>query len=1295
MDVYQSYSSLICEKTPYKPHYGASKMEASMSKQKRKLKIKQGIKKKSENHHQKETTQTTTMDAHKYNGKNEHDIQSVNAEKMTTLETPPTALKRQIFNGLSSYIEEPWDIINTYFKDNHFKMMVRNQLESFDDFVNLQIHKTLDMFNPVIITSPEDYVPEHNLYKINIEITFKNLILTRPSINENNGATKLMFPNEARLRNFTYNSNINVDFHIKYTYYQGEEFSHKKTKDVVLRGIKIGSIPIMLKSSVCLLTQFSNLTHAQTDECFMDPGGYFIVNGSEKTVIGQERAAENKIYCFDLSKNNSKWQTLCEVNSSPDYKEISPKKVSILIASRGSEGYNTNGSPIYIQLKRLKQPIPVAILYRALGIISDKDICKHILLNIKDAKNKKLLLFLKASLVEANTIMTQEDAINYIVSMVSYTPMKTNSEQGKTKKREYAEDVIETDLFPHCRTKSQRIYLLGYAIFRAIKVNMGIEPEDDRDSYLNKRVDSVGVLLNNLFRNYFNKMVKDMIKKIQYEITRGSWKSTNQIDSIINKTNIYKLIKISTIENGIKRALSTGDFGIKQTNQNKVGVAQVLNRLTYVSAISHLRRVNTPIDKSGKLIQPRKLHNTSWGFLCPAETPEGHSVGVVKNLGYLTHLTIYSDAQPIYRVLDGHYDAFGDIGSCDPLEYYNKVKVIVNGTWLGVTEDPITLFNYMKQQKYTGKINVYTSVVFDASKMEINICNDAGRVTRPLLIAKDKRLILNDAIIKRVRNNELKWDDLCLSTKLDHPIIEYVDPSEQNSSLIAMTPRDVMNNYELVINPDKTTDGDIYSYTHCEIHPSSILGILASCIPFPDHNQSPRNTYQCAMGKQAMGVYVTNYDKRMDRTAYVMSYPMRPLVDTRIMNMIHLNNIPSGAPVVVAIMCHSGFNQEDSILFNQGSIDRGLFQATIYHTEVDEDKNNYGNNEIRCKPDASKTRGMKFANYDKLNHNGVIPENTIVEDRDIIISKVIPIKDARNDNTKVIKYDDYSKSYRTNEACYIDKNVIDRNEQGYKFCKVRIRTLRKPIIGDKFSSRHGQKGTIGNIIPEENMPFTSDGIKPDIIINPHAIPSRMTIAHLKETLLGKVLLELGLFGDGTSFGDMDIDFIRNQLLKCGYESHGEELLYNGLDGTQIETSIFVGPCFYQRLKHMVSDKQHSRSIGPMVNLTRQPAEGRSRDGGLRFGEMERDCMISHGAARFTRGRMYDASDKFEVYVCNDCGLIAAFNEKEGVHLCKVCENRTSFSRVEIPYSCKLMFQELTTMNIAPRMITEQITENVK
>ena len=621
-------------------------------------------------------------------------------------------------------------------------------------------------------------------------------------------------------------------------------------------------------------------------------------------------------------------------------------------------------------------------------------------------------------------------------------------------------------------------------------------------------------------------------------------------------------------------------------------------------------------------------------------------------------------------------------------ELSSETKVFVNGCWCGITHNAETLYLFLKEKKCSGIINIYTSVVFDYKLNEIRICNDAGRLTRPLLKVKDWQVLVTDSVIEGLDDKSLVWDDLLTNTKLEDSIIEYIDAEEQSWSMIAIEPS--------FLNQSNSQEGHCnIRYTHCEIHPSTILGILASCIPFPENNQSPRNTYQSAQAKQAMGMYVTNFDNRMDKTAYVLNTPARPLVDTRIMDMIHVNKIPSGFNIIVAIGSITGFNQEDSVLINEASINRGLFQITLFHTEKDEDKQKInGDEEIRCKPDVTKTKGMKFANYDKVNAQGIIPENTLVENRDVIMSKVIPIKDNKNDQTKVIKFEDQSRIFKTDEETYIDKNYIDKNGDGYNFAKVRLRTMRKPVIGDKFSSRAGQKGTIGNIIPEENMPYTADGVRPDLILNPHAMPSRMTIAQLKETLLGKVLVQLGLYGDGTSFGKLDIELIRKKLLSVGFECNGDEIMYNGITGEQLECSIFIGPVFYQRLKHMVADKQHSRAFGPMVNLTRQPAEGRCRDGGLRFGEMERDAMISHGASRFTKGRMYDASDKYQVYICKKCGMIASYNDKifndenMYVHLCKTCNNRTEFSYVEMPYSAKLLFQELITMNIVPRVITE-------
>ena len=1665
----------------------------------------------------------------------------------------------------SPYIEDPWTIIEAYFRDQHLDRLVRHQLESYNNFVGYQLIKTIEMFNPVHIKSENDFDAKSGKYALEIVITFENFHIYRPQIHENNGAIKLMFPQEARLRNFTYSSAMTIDINIKYIIKDGENLENVKTMYKTLPKIHIGKLPIMLKSSICVLNQYKYVNNRHTGECKYDAGGYFIINGSEKTVLGQERAAENRVYCYNISKNETKYTWKAEIKSVPDFKCISPKQINMFISSKN----NGFGLPICLQIPRVKQPIPLFIVFRALNILTDKEICEYILLNISLDKYKPMLENLQASIIEANKYMTYEDAVKYITGFVSYTPINMDKETGALKKHQFALEVLQNDLFPHCQTLKQKIYFLGYMANKLMQVSFDWIKGDDRDSYLNKRIDLTGTSLNNLFRNYFNKLVKDMEKQVVKEINNGSWRSNEDYLNIVNLTNIYKIIKSNTIENGFKRALSTGDFGIKHTNSNKVGVAQVLNRLTYVAGLSHLRRISTPTDKSGKLVPPRKLHNTSWGFLCPAETPEGASVGIVKNMAYMAHITIHSNSTSLYEYAEPHIIGLDKL---KPFDLYNKVKVFINGSWIGISEDPEKLYTLLKSMKYKGIINIYTSIIFDYRLQEIRMCNDSGRITRPLLRVKDNNILITKKIMDDLKDNQLSWDDLLTTCKLDESIIEYVDPEEQSFSMIATKPKTII----------ETNDGShSYRFTHCEIHPSTIFGVVASCIPYPDHNQSPRNTYQCldidetvllsngsktmikdiklgdevvcfnplhpsqlsttvvidwfiinnkspvyeielqsgikltatddhklmtlngwcqiknmipnitqiarldnnkviydilnyilpvsdryvcditvesenhsfitsggilssncAQAKQAMGVYATNFNERMDKTAYVLSYPTRPLVDTRVMNIIKLHENPSGCNINVAIMTHTGYNQEDSLLVNKGSIDRGLLQITISHTEKDEDKQKInGDEEIRCKPDPAKTKGMKFGNYNKVNSKGLVPENTLIENRDIIISKITPIKENRNDHTKVIKYEDGSRQYKTVEETYIDKNYIDRNGDGYSFAKVRLRSLRKPVIGDKFcalptqqvltdkgwieiqyvditlhkvatldinghlcyehpcakyeyehndkmvsiknkqveivctlnhrlyvktrygknyelmeaqdvmgkmvrfkksmentfadveyiqldndvqykmddwlpllgmfiadgychnntvyitalkerkinyntqllenlninytysndgkfiiygtkypelanalsvlsvgalnkylpdyvwtlsqsqsrlllsallqgdgssmeykgetfdrygtisiqlanditrlalhcgysgivkiaeeptgiarvgkrnlgsragqvveitqkhtyykvsiitkqnepwinkkvndsneeklidyegkvycvempsshtyymrettnspclivgnSSRHGQKGTVGNIIPEEDMPFTKDGIRPDIIINPHAIPSRMTIGQLKETLLGKVLVELGLFGDGTSFGELTVDEISKKLLELGYEARGNELMYNGLTGEQIECDIFMGPVFYQRLKHMVNDKQHSRSIGPMVNLTRQPAEGRSRDGGLRFGEMEKDAMVSHGASKFTRGRMYDASDKYQVYVCKKCGLIASYNDELHIHCCRTCNNRVDFAYVEIPYACKLLFQELTTMNVVPRIMTDK------
>jgi DNA-directed RNA polymerase II subunit RPB2 len=526
------------------------------------------------------------------------------------------------------------------------------------------------------------------------------------------------------------------------------------------------------------------------------------------------------------------------------------------------------------------------------------------------------------------------------------------------------------------------------------------------------------------------------------------------------------------------------------------------------------------------------------------------------------------------------------------------------------------------------------------------------------------------------------WDQLLLfETPSGRHLIEYLDAGETEGTFICM-------------EPAKLFDDSGLNATHCEIHPSIILGTAASVIPFPDHNQSPRNAYQSAMGKQAMGLYALNFRDRFDAMSHVLCYPEIPHVSPYMSRFYGAQKLPAGQNVIVAIMTYTGYNQEDSNMMNRAALERGRYRSIFYRTYKDEERKNQssGEEEKFCRPTILETKHMKNANYGKLEEDGFIKENTFITPDDILIGKVVPLRVPTGKvlpaGSKTCR--DVSKTPKNNESGFVDKVYKNRNGEGYSFAKIRIRQDRVPEIGDKFSSRHGQKGTMGMILNPEDMPQTATGIVPDIIINPHCIPSRMTIAQLMETLLSKIGCMSGTMGDGTPFGDASVENMARILRdEYGMEPYGNEILYNGYTGRMMETSIFIGPCYYQRLRHCSADKIHSRASGPLVMLTRQPAEGRARDGGLRFGEMERDCVVAHGISKFQRERFMNCSDGFGCWTCRQCGLIAIANDKDSVWACRGCENTTEFSRVEIPYASKLFLQELETMCVASRLLTTQ------
>tara|TARA_Y100000816_G_scaffold69053_1_gene46198 strand:- start:18956 stop:23473 length:4518 start_codon:yes stop_codon:yes gene_type:complete len=1213
-----------------------------------------------------------------------------------------------------------WNIIDKYFRDNPYNL-VSHHLTSYNKFFSTDIKKVFKDNNPLRFIEKVDSSSDDEPFECRIFMGGKNgenVYFSKPIIYDENSEQEatLMYPNLARLRDMTYGVNIYYDIDIEFKYLIDgtmQETTMKKEKVLAC------TFPIMLHSDLCILRDLPVETRYNMGECKNDHGGYFIIDGKEKVLVSQEKFADNMLYIKE-HKEDSNYLYTAEIRSVSEDPSKPVRKTSLGLVREGSKYANHN---IVVNVPNIRIPVPLFILMRALGVSSDKEIIEHCLLNLE--KNEEFVDLFIPSVHDAAGIFNQQTAINYLKEFT---------------KRRTTTGVIEIlmDYFiPHIGSNNfiDKAYFVGHMVYKMLRVYRKIDLPTDRDSFIFKRVELSGALIYQLFRDYYIQQAKSIEQKIDKEFYYHDKEYKKNFPSLI-ENNFTKVFKPELINTGIRKAFK-GDWGATDETK-KVGVIQDLNRLSNYSFNSHLRKIILPLDSTAKVVGPRLLHSSQYGFIDPIDTPDGGNCGLHKHMAISTYVTSGTSAEPMitWFRLKGNMKKLAE---CNTNTLYSFTKVFVNGRWVGVLDAPIEIIGLFKLYRRNGLIPAFNSISFSYQKNEIHVYTDAGRLTRPLFYVDKETLSFNQkGISKKILDGDFSWPEVVsgflkkahnedevnvenyyydikalypnLSNKLKNvksisaleavfknvmAVVDYLDSSEKNSVLIASDMDGLKGNTRA---------------SHIEIHPSLIFGVMGNSVIFPETNPAPRNVFSCGQSRQAVSVYHTNYHNRIDKMGVVLNYGQIPLVKSRYLKYINNEEIPYGVNTIVAIMSYTGYNVEDAILINKASVDRGLFRTTYFSDyESREETASKTNNETDLKFSPvlklPLVKGIKpNYDYDSLNEYGLIKEETVMDDKKVVIGRVMSSADV--DEPPI----DSSVFPKKGQLGIVDKSFITEGEEGTRIAKIRVREERIPAIGDKMASRAGQKGTIGLVIPEKDMPYTSDGSVPDLIINPHAIPSRMTIGQFMETVIGSSCSLLGGFGDCTAFTSKghNTETFGNVLQKNGFNSRGNKVMYSGLTGEQLSADVFMGPTYYMRLKHMVKDKVNSRADGPKTSLTRQAVQGRAKDGGLRIGEMERDGIMAHGASAFLNDSFMNRADEYYMAICNKTGGIAAYNKDTKLMLSpfadgplkfntsfdgnitmeKVSQFGRSFSIVRIPYSFKLLLHELQTMNVHMKIITE-------
>ncbi|QUC21061.1 uncharacterized protein UV8b_05304 [Ustilaginoidea virens] len=1141
------------------------------------------------------------------------------------------ALLEPFYNG-----KKLTDPVNT--KDDKFQLLpaflkvkglVKQHIDSYNFFVEQEI-KDIVRANRMVRSDVDS----------NFWLEFTDIRVDRPRRQDHNDAKSRspVTPMECRLRDMTYAAPIVVDI----------QYIRDKQK-IIRKNVPLGRMPVMLKSSKCRLGGANNAQMEAMNECPLDPGGYFIINGTEKVILIQEQLSKNRVIVEADEKNN-------------------------VISASVTSSTHERKSKTYVTLKKdrivmthnvLVEGIPIVIILKALGGLSDYEIMQLVAGSDGRYQDEFVINFDEATRA---AVFTQHQALEYIGSRVKMGSRRAMfGPQLRRNNVEEGLDALANLVIAHVPIEGLDFYpkaiYVAMMTRRVLMASKNPKLVDDRDFVGNKRLELAGQLLSLLFEDLFKRFIVEVKMSIDKFLKKNNRAvPLDAVHMISNHAN--------NIGMGINRAIQTGNWSVKRFNMNRAGVTHVLSRLSYISALGMMTRISSQFEKTRKVSGPRALQPSQWGMLCTSDTPEGEACGLVKNLALMTHITTNVDEEPVKRWVFSLDTGVEPIRNFSGAEMHRETSYVihVNGTPFALTRYPKRFASRFRTMRRRGWISPFVSINLNTHFNAVHIATDEGRICRPYIIVKNGKQKLKDEHLRLLQLGKASFDDF-----LTRGVVEYLDVNEEQDALVTLYEKDITQ-----------------STTHLEIEPFTILGAVAGVIPFPHHNQSPRNTYQCAMGKQAIGAIAYNQFNRIDTLLYTLVYPQRPMVISKTIQLVHYDKLPAGHNATVVVMSYSGYDIEDALVLNKASIDRGFGRCQVfrkYTTELQKYPN--GRRERIGDPVNQVSDGTtrREEKYEALDDDGLATVGYRVKQGEVMVKKETPLDLTTTGiglDRGPSEYRDSAVSYRIADPAYIDKVMISQTEKDTTVIKVQTRQTRRPELGDKFSSRHGQKGVVGIIVDQEDMPFADNGLCPDIIMNPHGFPSRMTVGKLLECLTGKASIIDGRpdYGFGDAFRPHPVKDMSQVLIDYGFSWQGKDYFTSGLTGEPLEAYIFNGPIYYQRLKHMVQDKMHSRSRGPRAILTRQPTEGRSRDGGLRLGEMERDCLIAYGASQLLLERLMLSSDGVSLDICQQCGL---FGYKG---YCNTCKSTRQVTQMQMPYAAKLLVQELISMNVGVRLQLE-------